>query len=67
VRVNITLATPYGSTTFNALKPGKSASKAFTTRLAEMPAGELTVTSTATLDGQPVQSIRTVGYPSAGC
>lgn len=67
VRVTARLETPYGSTTFTDLKAGKATSKSFTTRLIEMPAGEVTVEARATVGGEPVESTRSVAFGAARC
>ncbi len=66
IPVSVTLASPYGTTTLNPAA-GKSLSQAYTTRLAQIPAGTMTVTSTATVDGQQVQTVQTVAIAAAGC
>ena len=62
VPVDITLATPYGTKTFAQVQPGKSAYQSFNTRSTSIPAGEVTVTGTKTVEGQEVTTERTVAY-----
>ncbi|MFC8923908.1 family 43 glycosylhydrolase [Cellulosimicrobium sp. NPDC057127] len=51
VPVDVVMATPYGSRTFTDVEPGRNAYQAFATRLADAPAGEVTVTVTRAGDG----------------
>ena len=67
VRVSVTLTTPYGSKTFNSIKPGKSSTKAFKTRQAEIPSGSIGLTATGTIDGAEVSISDTTPFPAAGC
>jgi beta-glucosidase len=60
---DITIETAYGSKTFPDVAAGKSATQAFTTRQATIPAGETTVTANATVDG--VLGSTTVSSPHA--
>jgi hypothetical protein len=60
---DITIETAYGSKTFPDVAAGKSATQAFTTRQATIPAGEATVTANATVDG--VLGSTTVSSPHA--
>lgn len=59
VPVSLTTTTAYGSKSFTDVAPGKSASSAFTTRLANTPAGTATVTSGSVT--------RTAPYAAANC
>ena len=54
------MATSYGSRTFKDVAPGRNAYQAFATRLADAPAGEVTVTVTRAGDG--ASHSRTVPY-----
>ncbi len=67
VPITITVSTPYGSKTSNAIADGKSVTHAFSTRLKTMPDGQVTVTSTAVVDGTPVTSEQVIDYRSATC
>ncbi|MCM3615103.1 family 43 glycosylhydrolase [Microbacterium enclense] len=46
---------------------GKSASHAFTTRAAALPAGEITTTARATVDGAPVETEVRTSYDARSC
>lgn len=61
---DVTITSAYGSKSVTAVAPGSSASAAFTTRLASMPAGTVTVTGSAT--GQPAFTA-TVPVAAARC
>lgn len=52
--VDVTVTSPYGSKSFAALPGGKTASAAFSTRQVAVPAGQATVTASATVEGQLV-------------
>ncbi|MNL38178.1 hypothetical protein D3C87_1603730 [compost metagenome] len=57
VPVTATVTTPYGSKSSITVAPGKSVSSAFTTRLANTPAGTAEVAVTATVGGQQVAAV----------
>ncbi|WP_225216830.1 family 43 glycosylhydrolase [Microbacterium pullorum] len=65
--VAVQLVSAYGTKAFSAVASGASASHAFTTRLASVPAGEVTMTATATVDGQPVTTEMSVPYGAHSC
>ncbi|GAA1825473.1 alpha-L-fucosidase [Agromyces salentinus] len=65
--VAVTLATGFGERSFSAVQPGKNAFHAFSTRLAELPAGEVSITAKAEVDGEPVTSAQTVPYEARSC
>lgn len=67
VPVQAVVASPFGTKTFAAVAPGKSATHAFTTRQAAIDAGELTVTATAEIDGEPVAKTMTAAYAARSC
>ncbi|MGW4109879.1 beta-xylosidase family glycoside hydrolase [Actinosynnema sp. NPDC004786] len=52
VPVDVTVKTPYGSKSFDDVKPGKTRSHPFMTHERNLPAGSVTVTATATVDGE---------------
>ncbi|AIY00468.1 hypothetical protein ART_0869 [Arthrobacter sp. PAMC 25486] len=64
VPVEVSLSTPYGKKHFNNVQPGKNAFHAFSVRSATLPAGEITIQSSAVIGGLPVSSTRTVRYIS---
>lgn len=65
--VSVTLVSPYGTRSFASLAAGKTASASFTTRLAAIPAGALSLTAAATVDGEPVTFESDAPYPAATC
>jgi GH43 family beta-xylosidase len=58
---------PYGTKSTASLAAGKSVSYAFTTRLATMPSGSVTVGASATVDGHAVTATQAVTYPQTNC
>ena len=67
VPVKLVIESAYGSKTIAAVAPTKNGSHAFTTRLASLPAGEVTVTASATIDGQPVSTVVPASYDARPC
>lgn len=67
VSADITITTSYGAKAFNSVEPGKNAFHAFTTRVANLAAGEVVVRATAQIDGLPAASTTTVGYQARSC
>src|SRR5690606_29923093 len=67
VPVDVTIGTTYGARTFSGVAPGRTAFPAFTTRLAEIPAGTATVTATGVCDGEDVTETRAVPYEAFSC
>lgn len=67
VATAVEVSSAYGSKTIASVAPGKATSHAFTTRLANVPAGEITVSASATVGGQPVESEVTASYPAHNC
>ncbi|MFG6443732.1 metallophosphoesterase [Microbacterium sp. P07] len=63
--VDITIETAYGSKTFTAVKPGKSASVSINTRLGTIGAGTATVKVTGVVDGAPVTMTKTAAYAAS--
>ena len=59
--------TAYGAKTVAAVQPGKTSSHAFTTRLPNIEGGTVTVTASATVDGEPVTSETDAAYPAQVC
>lgn len=62
VPADITLSTPYGEKRFTGILPGANAYHPFTIRAQDIPAGQVTVTSTVEVGGQPVTNTKTVAY-----
>ncbi|WP_405083965.1 family 43 glycosylhydrolase [Microbispora sp. NBC_01389] len=63
----ITLATPYGTRTVADVAPGKQAYQSFNTRAAQIDAGTVTVTGTATIGGKQVTTSYDAAYNAAAC
>ncbi|MFH8251803.1 immunoglobulin-like domain-containing protein [Microbacterium sp. B2969] len=64
--VTASVASPYGAKTL-PVAAGKSASASFTTRLAAIDPGSVTIAASATVDGTQVSIEKTVPYPAADC
>lgn len=67
VAVSVAVQSPYGTRTLAPLSAGKSTSASFTTRLAAIPGGAVTLTANATVGGSPVTATSDVAYPAATC
>ena len=67
VPVTVAATGAYGTKSFGAVQPGKSAAAAFSTRLAAVPAGVVTVTATATIDGKAMTVTDEVDAAAASC
>ena len=67
VPVALTVQTPYGSRAVASVQPGKTSSLAFTTRLAGIEAGTVSVTANAARDGDPVTSVTDAPYGLQAC
>jgi hypothetical protein len=67
VRVDAQVQTAFGAKTLANVKPGKAKAVAFTTRLASIDAGVVTVTISATVDGEVVTEQRSIAYDAASC
>ncbi|WP_405083964.1 family 43 glycosylhydrolase [Microbispora sp. NBC_01389] len=67
VPATITLTTPYGTRTVADVAPGKLAYQSFSTRAAQVGAGTVTVTGTATIGGRQVTTSYDAAHPAAGC
>lgn len=65
--VAVELESAYGSKAIATLAPGKSVSQAFSSRLAAVPAGAVTATATATVDGEEVTGTAEAPYAAASC
>ncbi len=64
--VDVVVETAYGSKSFAAVQPGRSASVSISSREAAIPGGDVTVTVTGQRDGQTVTTSKTASYPAAG-
>lgn len=67
VSVAATAKSSFGDKSFTSIGAGKSVSHAFTTRKADLAAGQVTVQATATVDGSPVSRELTAAYPALPC
>jgi cytochrome c len=67
VPVTFTFDSDYGTKTFVDVAPGKKAFHAFTARLASLPAGSVTVTATAVIDGATITTVEEVAYDAMDC
>ena len=67
VPVTATVATPYGTKSGISVAAGKSASSAFTTRLANVPAGVADVAVTATVGGEQVSAAVQASFAAHTC
>jgi hypothetical protein len=65
--VSATVTTPYGARPAPSIGEGKSRSHAFMTRLESIPAGVVTVTSTATIGGETITVEDDVEYSASRC
>lgn len=60
--VDVMIHTPYGDKRLNNVKPGTTKSATFNTKLGFIPAGQVTIDITATVDGQSVTETRDIDY-----
>lgn len=67
VPVNVSVQTPYGSKNVAALQPGKTSAQAFSTRLALIEPGTVSVTASAVRDGDPVTAVIDAPYSLQPC
>ena len=67
VSVTASVTTPFGSKSSVTVAPGKSVSSVFTTRLANAPAGVVTVSVTATVDGEELTGVAEAPYAARSC
>lgn len=64
-RLDITLATAYGSRSLSGIRPGSAASQLFATGVGDLPAGEVTVTAATADESRRSQLV--AGYPAIVC
>jgi hypothetical protein len=62
IPLDIALSTPYGTKSFTAVAPGRSASASFNSRAVEIPAGEVSVAAIGAVDGQSVSHAKTIAF-----
>ncbi|MBO0984974.1 family 43 glycosylhydrolase [Rathayibacter sp. SD072] len=67
VPVGLTFESTSGSKSFASVGAGATVSHAFTTRQAVLPAGAVTVSATATIDGAPVETEVSAPYAARPC
>lgn len=67
IPVRVEFESAYGTKPFTAVQPGKSAFHAFTTRLGQLEAGDVAVTATFVVDGEPVSSTEVIDYSARNC
>ncbi|SIR89650.1 family 43 glycosylhydrolase [Micromonospora avicenniae] len=67
VQVRASATSAYGQTPFGVLPAGKQKSRVFPTGAARVPAGELTVTGSARLNGVPAEVTVTAPYEARSC
>ncbi|WP_461475612.1 family 43 glycosylhydrolase [Microbacterium sp. HJ5] len=67
VPVKVAIETLYGSKTIAELAPAKRSTQAFSTRLAQLPAGEVSAVVTGTVDGEQVTVEKSAEYAALTC
>jgi hypothetical protein len=67
VPVSIELTTAFGKKSIASIAPGKSVSQAFTTRQAQIAAGEVTITAAGQVDGTSATATQKAGYSARSC
>lgn len=67
VPVALTVTTPYGVKQVATLAPGKTTSAVFTTRVAAIAAGSVSVVTTGTVDGAPASVTTPAAYAAIAC
>lgn len=65
--VNLTATSTYGTKSFTGIATNKSAVHSFTTRLANVPGGSVTIDATGSINGQPVTTQLTANYNATSC
>ncbi|MBE7702044.1 family 43 glycosylhydrolase [Oerskovia sp. Sa1BUA8] len=65
--VDVTMSTPFGRKTFEGLSPTRSAQQTFATRAGSVPAGAVTVTARATVDGRDVTTTQEATFDATDC
>ncbi|CPU67970.1 Uncharacterised protein [Mycobacteroides abscessus] len=67
VVADVTLTTAFGSRTVAGVAPGAAAYQSFATRATTLDAGAVTVSATATVDGEEVTSEEVVEHAAHAC
>ena len=65
--VQMKFTSAFGTKSFSAVKPGKNAVHAFSTRAVSIQAGVVSVQATGTVNGQPVTVTKDAAYSAATC
>jgi beta-xylosidase len=67
VAVSAVAKSAYGTMPFGSVPVGKQESRSLPTGAASVPAGEVTVAASATVDGEPVSASRRAEYSAGSC
>jgi len=67
VALSVSLVSPYGTKSLGSIAAGKAVSATFSSRLAAIPAGSVTLTATAVVDGESVAVEQTLPFAAAHC
>ncbi|MBY8870241.1 family 43 glycosylhydrolase [Micromonospora sp. PLK6-60] len=67
IHVSASAESAYGTRPFGAVPPGQEKFRSFPTGAASVPAGEVTVTASATVDGEPVTASYRAAYDARAC
>jgi len=67
VPLAVTVSTAYGTKSTASVAPSQNTTSAFTTRLKTLPAGEVSVTGTAVIEGRSVSSTTVTAYSARSC
>ncbi|MFB8386701.1 family 78 glycoside hydrolase catalytic domain [Microbacterium sp. NPDC055910] len=62
VQADVVITTPYGNKTFTNVQPGKTVAASLNSRLASVPAGQVTIVATRIVGGETVSEAKTVRY-----
>ncbi|KQR46135.1 hypothetical protein ASF82_00900 [Frigoribacterium sp. Leaf164] len=65
--IKVVITSAHGVKTIDEIGAGKSATHAFTTRDASVAGGQVSVTATAFVSGEPATTSAVAPYPAAGC
>ncbi|MFI7609264.1 family 43 glycosylhydrolase [Micromonospora sp. NPDC049366] len=67
IHVTASATSAYGTRPFGSVPPAKEKFRSFPTGTAAVPAGEVTVTATATVDGEPKSASYKASYAARSC
>src|SRR5690606_24022721 len=67
VHVSASATSAYGSRPFGAVPPGKQKTRSFPTDAAQVPAGRVTVTVSAAVDGTPLEMTLKAPFEARAC